>query len=750
MSAHYHGRHWSWVRADRLQSDEAKHALDLAELCDPERLAALADADGTWIHLLLHFEHPAHALSKAILDELGEVLSAIEKERDVVGLLVWSTNPRHFIAGADITEIREVKDEAEALRIVESAQRQLDRLSALPYPSVAVIRGSCLGGGLELALACRYRIAVDAPSTKLGLPEVNLGIIPGFGGTQRLPRLIGLRSALGLMAAATRLPAAAAWRKGLADLLVPPEGFVATATRAAAKLVAAPKAVKTRRKKLRKGWVNAVLEGTPFGRSLVRRGAKKRVLSRTGGHYPAPLELVDVTIDGYASDLRAGLDLEAKAVSRLVPTDVSKQLIRIFLASEEAKKVGSDAEAARIESVGVIGAGVMGAGIAELFLERQIATRLRDLDWDRIQPALERIGERLETKVKRKRMTPLEREQTLARLTFTTELVGFQQCDLVVEAAVEKLEIKQKIFADLERATRPDAILATNTSALSISDIQESSEHPTRVVGLHFFNPVERMPLVEVIPGTETSPEVTAAAARAVVALGKYPVVVQDAPGFLVNRLLSPYLNAACHLLEAGVSGPDIDAAAREFGLPMGPFRLLDEVGFDIAIEVAHTLHQAFGARFTPSAVLDRWAKDDRLGTKTGRGFYRYGRGKPTWDPAVTQQFPTSVERSRTEIIDALLDPLLDEAARCLEENVVARAIEVDLAMVMGTGFPPFRGGPLAWAESRSLTELVERIDARSTESKREPSDALKRVADQGRFAVLDREVAAVPSRDYS
>lgn len=753
---YFRGEHWSWVRCDRLLNPDSDHEFQLQSLLspdphDPSALETFADPDGAWVHLIIHFEHSAHALTEAALIELDGVLSDLERIDGAVGLMLWSVDRRHFVSGADVTSIAAIDNETDALVVVERAHRALTRLSQLRYPSVAVLRGTCLGGGLELALACSYRIVVDSSSTRVGLPEVNLGIIPGFGGTQRLPRLIGLRAGLGLMAAATRLPASAAYRRGIADTMIPEAGMVKTACEAAAKLVRHPRAVEKRRKKLKGGFISWVLERTPWGRSIVRRAAKKQIMAKTAGHYPAPFALLETVFDGWARPLEAGLALEAKAVSKLVPTSITKNLIRVFLASERAKKAsdrveGADpASLAPVASVGVVGAGVMGAGIAQIALEQGFATRIRDLSWDRVRPALERIGSHLEQRVKRKRLTPLERESILARLTYTTALQGFSNCDVVVEAAVEDLAIKRAIFSEVESCVDADTILATNTSALPITDIQEGAVHPARYVGLHFFNPVGRMPLVEVIPGRDTDPQVTARVARWVVEVGKYPVVVKDRAGFLVNRLLSPYLNAACQLLELGVPGPNIDRVARDFGLPMGPFRLLDEVGFDVAEEVASTLHHAFGVRFEPSGALAKLTGPEanpspRLGRKTGLGFYRYGQGhgggggKVEWDVRVNALFPNpklpnTKTLSDADILHALLDPLVDEAFRCLDEEIVEDADTLDLAMVMGTGFPPFRGGPVHWAESEGLARLVDRLEESSGRTGRVPGEGLKRRA---------------------
>ncbi|MEM7168335.1 MAG: 3-hydroxyacyl-CoA dehydrogenase NAD-binding domain-containing protein [Planctomycetota bacterium] len=679
--------------------------------------------NGSWVHLILDGPSPVNALSSAVMQELSEKAVELRTFQGVAALLIWSAKKEHFIAGADIAEIAGLTDVSLATAAAAEGQRIFGQLHELPFPTFAMIRGTCLGGGLELALALDYRVAAETSSTKIGLPEVNLGIIPGFGGCQRLPRLIGITRALPLILAGKRLPAKLAQRRGIVDALVPPEGFHAVAGRAVAQILAAPDKVAVRRRKLRGRIVRWLFEENPIGRRFVEKRARAQVAGLTAGNYPAPPAAITAVIDGYSKDLAAGLQLEAKLCGELIASDVCKNLISIFNSSEDARKLrvgdedDTNAPSQPTDKAAVIGAGVMGAGIAQMLLSRGCDVRLRDLDSGALAKGLRTIAKLVEAQVKKRRLSPREQAELLSRLTHTTDLVGFAQLDVVVEAIVERLDIKQAALRELEAQMRPDTVFATNTSALSISSIQEGAEHPERVVGMHFFNPVHKMPLVEVIPGSATADWAVERVLKLTQRLGKYPILVQDSPGFLVNRLLAPLLNSACQMLEEGASGVEVDRVAVAFGLPMGPFRLLDEVGIDIGVEVSETLSAAFGSRVTPSPVLQKVLDRGDLGRKGGSGFYAYGGdGAPAWLDKNEALQNGGRHFDREQIVHRLLDPLLDEAARCLEEGIIDRPSVVDLGMVMGTGFPPFRGGPLRYADAVGLPQLLQRLEQRHDE----------------------------------
>ncbi len=694
---------------------------------------------GELVHLIADGESPANALSLECIEELETLLGVIAKETGVRALVVSSAKSGHFIAGANIDEIGGITDPAQATQLATKAQHAFGMLGELPFPSFALIHGTCLGGGLELALGCTYRVAVDAPSTKIGLPEVNLGIIPGFGGSQRLPRLIGIPKALPLILAGSRLPAKVALRRGVVDAVVPPEGAMAVGLRAIEKIVKdGGRGVLAQRKKLRGGWRMKLIGGTPFGRALIARGARKQVLAKTGGHYPAPLAAIDLVLPSTTRSLEQGLIEEARVVGELAVSPVCKNLISIFQASERARKVagpqtGAEGRWPEGAFLGVLGAGVMGAGVASAALDRGLAVRLRDLADAPLTRGLTQIAGGVSKQVKSRRRSKVEGEELLSRLTHTTTLEGFGRCDAVLEAIVERMDIKQRALTEIEPFLREDCLFLTNTSALSVSELQKVATHPERVVGLHFFNPVQKMPLVEVIAGTQSADWAISRTIGLAQALGKYPVVVKDSPGFLVNRLLMPYLDAAVRLLESGVPGPRIDATARAFGLPMGPMRLIDEVGVDIGVEVSESLHSAFGDRAAPSSLLEKLAEKGWLGRKTKTGFYLHDGNGSRWNDGIAELLSSGGSRSASEeeIVAELIDPMVDEAARCLEEEIISDAEAVDLAMVMGTGFPPFRGGLLRHADSVGLESIVRRIEARK--GPRQPASLLLSLAKDGK-----------------
>lgn len=683
--------------------------------CDGE---AAACETGEFVHLILDASNSVNALTEPVLHEFRQQLHELQTLPGVSALFLWSAKDDHFVAGADIDLIADIQYAETGTAKAAEGQAVFETLASLQFPTFAMIRGTCLGGGLELALAADYRIAVDVPATQIGLPEVNLGIIPGFGGTQRLPRLIGLQRALGLILSGKRLPARAALRQGLVDMVVPPEGGREMSLRAARRILSdGGNSVRARRRRLRGSIWQRLLENNPVGRAIVRSQAGKQIARASGGNYPAPGKALRAVLEGWSLPIERGLELEAELCGELIATSVSKNLIKVFQDSERSRQrvVGEDSAWPERGSVAVLGAGVMGAGIAHLLLQRGQSVRLRDVSAEGLERGLKQIGDQVHKRVQSRRMTLLERDDVLSRLTHTLDASGFGTCNGVIEAIVERLDVKQAALREIEPLLAPDAVFATNTSALSVTAIQAAATRPNRVVGMHFFNPVHRMPLVEVIPGRFTSDAAVGKVVALAQLLGKFPVVVKDRPGFLVNRLLAPYLNSACTLLGRGVPGPEIDKAAVRFGLPMGPFRLLDEVGLDIAHEVSETLYQAFGERAQPAPLLQGLIDQRLLGRKTGAGFYRYpanSKDNPEWNTLAPGGRPAHESRSADpdQIVTFLVDRIVDEAARCLEEEVVERPSDIDLAMIMGTGFPPFRGGPLRHADAMGLNVIVDRL----------------------------------------
>lgn len=678
--------------------------------CTPED-----DSSGRWLHLILDADSSANVLKPDVLEGLSQRIIEVGKYSNVDALIISSAKDKHFIAGADVNSIGTAESIDQVKGLCRDAQDLFGRLGRLHIPSISVIRGTCLGGGLELSLGCNMRIAVDDPSTKIGFPEVNLGIIPGFGGTVRTAQLLGLRGALQWILTARRLPARIAAKKGIVDAVIPAEGFRGLALKLIEDALADNfENVLMRRKKFRKGFTNFLLDETPPGRFLTSRIALKSVREKTKGKMPAPEAAIAVARYAAASSTKDSLEEEAREAAKLAVGPVCRNLVSIFQDSERARRgTPTDPEGTwnMDQNLVVLGAGVMGAGVATVAIEKGLKVRLRDISQNSLDAGLSRIGKAIDKKKKKKRITQYQQADILARLGYGTELSGLGQCSGVLEAVVERLDVKKSVLADIAPHLAQDAIFATNTSALSVTDIQEDSSIAERVVGLHFFNPVPLMPLVEIIPGRFTSPDTVGKALALARSLGKYPVIVKDSPGFLVNRLLCPYLDAASCLLQKGVSGLTIDKVARSYGLPMGPFRLMDEVGLDVGQEVQETLQAAFGDRASASDLLPNMVSRGWLGKKSGTGFYLHSSKRAVWNQAMNEVVQGKNSYLQPdEIIHELLDPMIDEAARCLEEGVVSDPGYLDLAMVFGTGFPPHLGGPLRAADAQGVSAIRDRI----------------------------------------
>lgn len=641
---------------------------------------------------VLTFDHPdkaANIFDQATLEELDRALKALPK-LGATGLVILSSKPGVFVAGADLKALGEASPE-KLEHMIERGQEIFQSLADLPVPKIAAIHGACVGGGLELALACDVRLASDDPATKLGLPETQLGILPAWGGSTRLPRLLGLPKALELILTGKLLSGGHARKLGLVDAVMPRERLHDEAIRRITQPIP----------RRRSHWLtnNAISAG------LIGRLVCQRTRKQSRGNYPALEEAIAVATSGVSGSIADSLTRERDAILRLSETEAAKQLLRLFSLQESAKKKRYDAsidltKVPEITRTAVIGAGVMGAGIAQWFSARDLPVLLRDLDPARVSSGLATIRS-LYAEAVRKRIMPASlARRRFDRITPSADPVSLVHCDLVVEAAVENLAVKQRIFADLCSRTRSDTILATNTSALPIGQLGEATgvTHPERIIGLHFFNPVSRMKLVEVVVTEQTSPEVVERVLRFVRGIGKLPVVVRDSPGFLVNRILMPYLIGAGKLVEDGHTPHDVDEAMLDFGMPMGPLRLLDEIGLDVAQHVAHTMSEAFGERFACPKILVEMVAAGKLGKKSGQGFYNY-RTKGTTPKATDRE--TDKALSSPEIATLLADLMATEAQSCLDENIAASADEIDFAMILGTGFAPFRGGPLTDAATR-------------------------------------------------
>lgn len=648
----------------------------------PKHFRLEVDHDGiAWIT----FDSPkssANVWNEETLREFNHLLETIEHDTRAKGLVLRSAKERIFVAGADIKAIRSLPH-ARVNDLIWLGQAVFDRLARLKIPKVAAINGACMGGGFEVTLCCDWRIASDHDSTKIGLPETQLGILPAWGGSTRLSRLVGLRKALDLITTGKLLNASAAKKAGLVSHVVPMERLEVLASRL----------VRGKRPASRFRFENLLAP-------VIERMARRKVLQKTRGLYPSVTKAVEVVCHAVHGEIENGLLMERNAVDELLKGPNAARLIDLFFKREEAgKRPAAEGTALPIHDATVIGAGVMGSGIAHTLASRGVRVLMTDVSNDSLARGLERIHGLVSDATRRRLVTQVQGRDTLDRISTTHVKVPLSRHHLIIEAATENMDLKKKIFADLAARVSDDTILATNTSALSIAELARSVPHPERVVGLHFFNPVNRMPLVEIITLPETSADVLATAVSFVQKIGKTPVVVKDSPGFLVNRILVPYLMEAVRLNQSGVPVKDIDDAMLEFGMPMGPMRLLDEIGLDVAAHVARTLATAFPDRFPNSDALDKMVSAGHLGKKSGEGFYKYVNGKEM-APATHTDLPKH-ESIQTRL--ALL--ISQEAMRCLKEGIARNADDIDLAMVLGTGYPPFRGGPVTFARDTGIID---------------------------------------------
>ncbi len=678
-------------------------------------------------------ERGANIFTREVLAEFEALLAELRGRTDIRMLMLRSAKPGIFIAGADVAEIAAVDDPEQAAAGSRLGHRLFAAWESLPFPTGVAIAGTCVGGGTELALASTWIVMADGDAARIGLPEVRLGIVPGWGGCTRLPRRVGLRAALDLILTGRNLSGRRAQRIGLADVVVPAAGF----DHLAAEWLRTR--IDRRRPARRGGLADLLLEGNPLGRRVVFAQARKRTLAQTRGRYPAPLRALEVVATGLERGPSAGFEAEARAIGELAVLPVTKNLIHIFHLTEQVKRTAPSAEPVRRPAV--IGAGVMGGGIAHLIADQaRLPVRIKDIRTAALATAVAHAASLFDRQVRRRRLTAAQRRQRLALLQPTLEDASLGASDFVIEAVVENLEVKQQVMAELDRRLASDAILATNTSSLSIDAIGSRTAHRGRVVGMHFFNPVDRMPLVEVIAGPHTAPAALDAVSAFARRLGKTPVVVHECPGFLVNRLLMFYSAEALWLIDEGYRIEDVDRAMTDWGMPMGPLRLADEVGLDVAAKVGHILGDAFPDRLAFPTWLDRLPEGGRLGLKNGRGIYLYEKGKPTRvDPAAVAEIGVAAVRRSPDLATLahrMVLPMVNEAARCLDERIVDGPGSLDLAMIFGTGFPPFRGGLCRWADGFGLDRLIADLERLATEvgARHEPSPALRRFAAQGGF----------------
>jgi 3-hydroxyacyl-CoA dehydrogenase / enoyl-CoA hydratase / 3-hydroxybutyryl-CoA epimerase len=709
---------------------------------DAERTAAspvrMEIADGLATLTLNDPGRPVNVISAALVEEMGELLRRLEEgEAGVRAAILVSAKKGTWIAGADIEQFRDFEIPEDGERASRVGQELLDRLERLRIPVVAAIEGAALGGGLEVALACTYRIASDSPKTKLGLPEVQLGIIPGAGGTQRLPRLIGLRASLDLMLTGKQLDGRRAMKAGIVDEVVPSAILGEVARRQALALANRRLEPKAGR---RTGSPQRLENLFPM-RRLIFSKARQGVMQKTHGLYPAPLRLLQVVERGIDLDLRRAMELEAKAFGELAVTPEARSLVHVFFTSTAAKNdpgLGGDAKPKALDEVAVVGAGFMGAGIAAVSAEAGLRVRLKDVTPEAAARGLRTARATLEKRAKRKKLRRHEVTKLTDRVQPTTAYAGFHTADVVVEAVFEDVELKHRVIREIEEHGADDLVLGSNTSTIPIARLAEAASRPEQVIGLHFFSPVDKMPLVEIITHPGTADHVTATAHAYAKKIGKTPVIVNDSPGFYVNRILTPYMAEAALLLEEGVRMEALDRAMTEWGFPVGPVTLYDEVGLDVAQKAGRIMADAFAHRMTPSTVVDRMVDDGRLGRKNEKGFYRYEDGeKKGPDETVYAVIgdPPRAEVPRAELQERLALVMVNEAVRTLEEGVLRSARDGDVGAVFGIGFPPFRGGPFWYVDRCGPEQVLERLRALESRygARFAPAALLVEMAEEGR-----------------
>ncbi|MDG1731798.1 MAG: fatty acid oxidation complex subunit alpha FadJ [Thalassotalea sp.] len=651
-----------------------------------------------------------NVLKAAFIGEISDVLKEIKADSSIKGLVVYSGKDNSFVAGADITMLDQCATAEQAQEIASSGQMIFNQIEQLSIPVVAAINGPCLGGGLELAMACHMRVCSDSTKTVLGLPEVQLGLLPGSGGTQRLPKLVGLQKSLDMMLTGKQLRPKQALKAGLISDVVPLSVLLDVAIKMA---LAGKKKVKRKVSLIEKA-----LESNSFGRKVVFDQATKTVLSKTKGNYPAPLKIIDSIRVGFEKGTARGLAAEAEHFGELVQTPVSQQLRNLFFATTEMKKEMGVAgvEAVKVNKIGVLGGGLMGGGIAYVSSNNaKVPVRIKDINHEGISNALKYSFDILNKKVQRRFMQKCEMQKQMNTITGTTDYSGFKNVDMIIEAVFEDLSLKQAMVADVEANCKEGIIFASNTSSLPIGQIAAKAAKPENVIGLHYFSPVDKMPLAEIIAHESTSDQTISTTVAFAKRQGKTPIVVKDKAGFYVNRILAPYVNEAASILLSGEPIEKIDKAFVKFGFPVGPIQLLDEVGIDIGAKISPILEAELGERFKAPDAFNKLIEDNRKGRKTKKGFYLYTgkkKGGKQVDESVYSLLnvtPAS-KLSENEITERCVFLLINEAVRCLDEGIIRNARDGDIGSIFGIGFPPFLGGPFRYLDSLGADHVIARL----------------------------------------
>lgn len=651
-----------------------------------------------------------NTLDETMMDQFSDLLDAVEADDTINGIVLISRKKDNFIAGADI-EMFKARDTAEELtELSASGHSILNRIADFKKPVIVAIHGSCMGGGLELSLACHYRIASNHKKTVLALPEVKLGVIPGTGGTQRLPRLIGIQKALGYMLTGKNIYARSAKKIGLVDELIHKDALEEVAIKAVKKLY---KSGKTERKD-RRSLVEKLLEGNPIGRSIIFSQARKKILAQTKGNYPAPMYIIDSVEYGYKNGLKKGLENETKLFGEAGATPESRALVNLFFGMTNAKKNPLESEIKPVQTLGILGAGLMGSGIADVSINKgNYSVLLKDRTMEDAAKGEKAIWEDLNKKTKKRILTDFERDQIFSRVTGTDSYDAFGKADVVIEAVFEDLELKRRIVAEVEANTGNDCIFATNTSSLPISEIAKGAKRPENIIGMHYFSPVQKMPLLEIITTDQTADWVTATAYDIGVKQGKTVIVVGDGPGFYTTRILAPYMNEALLLLEEGASIEFLDSVMKKFGYPVGPMALLDEVGMDVGAHVGETMAPMFDARGGKSSTKAKELMEaGYMGRKNKKGLYTYESKKKQVNSDIYKHFGgsnrTNPDADYAQLRMALM--MVNEAAYCLQEGILKSPTDGDLGAILGLGFPPFTGGPFRYVDYAGIENVVDRM----------------------------------------
>lgn len=640
--------------------------------------------------------------------DLREVIRELAGDKDLRGVVFTGRKADQFLAGADVEGIGSITDPSIFEKACFELHEVFDSISKLKARTVAAVSGPVPGGAYEISLSCDRIVASDSKATRIGLPETQLGIIPGWGGSHRLPRRVGVPNALTAALTGRLFPAKSAYKMGMIDRVTKQEYLLRIASDIAMGRVTC--------KQKKRGYKALLVDRNPLALWIIGSMARKGVTAKTRGKYPAPYEVIKLILGAPFARHGVWAKKEAEAVGRLGVTSECKSLVSLFFGTERAKALGKHPDGSKvapIETAAVVGAGIMGGGIASVMAQRGVSVRLADLSSEALGDSMAAHAKALKVKKKRRRINACEHDKALDRLDAVPGIIGMQGCDFAIEAVAEVLGVKQKVLGALAEAMPDDAILATNTSSLSVDAIASSLPNPERVIGMHFFNPVPKMPLVEIIRGEQTSDETVIRTTALALRMGKTPVICKDVPGFLVNRLLGPYLDEAVRLFLAGVDPLRMENLMLDFGMPMGPLQLLDEVGIDIATHAAESLHKGYGDRMTPVEGLSTFVFNKRLGKKTGKGFYQHAgvkkgkKAKLAEDLGGFQKQTTLAALDDKQIVDRMVLAMFNEGCRALEEQVVADADTLDLATVFGMGFAPFHGGLIRYGESRGLSEIV-------------------------------------------